>query len=284
MTKSMTAFAHAEGEGHVWEIRSLNHRGLDVRVKLPPALLELESEILDAVRNIAARGKIDVTFRATAAESTASDLAKIDLKNLSEQLTELLAELPTTVVPSVDLLSLLRLAQSNADQLPNEQHEPSQVRASFQEALGKFHAEREREGESLRGVVLEKVTNCRARVAEIQTRSRDQVHQVRENLEEKLETLKTNVDPTRLAQEVALIAQKSDFSEELDRLVIHLDEVETRLSDASPSGRRLNFLVQELGREANTLATKAYSSDTAMRAVDLKVYVDQMREQIQNIE
>ncbi len=284
MMKSMTAFAYVECKNHLWEIRSLNHRGLDVRVKLPHALLELESEVLETVRSSVFRGKIDVNFRANAADSKASRGAQLDVKNLSEQLNEILAELPSTVVPSVELLSLLRFSQTQLEQLPMQEFDVAQVRASFQEALAKFHADREREGKSLYQLVLEKVGNCRVCVAEIRVRSSDQARLVQENLNERLKTLNASVDATRLAQEVALIAQKSDFSEELDRLLIHLDEVEMRVADDAPSGRRLNFLAQELAREANTLATKAYSPEAAKRSIDLKVYIDQMREQIQNIE
>ena len=280
----MTAFARVDGDGYCWEIRSLNNRGFDVRVKLPDSLLELESHILESIRKSVTRGRIEVTLKTNPPSQKSPQATHRQVASRLKEFNDHLHELPSNVVPSIDLLSLLRFVDSNSDTSLPENYDAEEILTSFQSALDKFHSERQREGEFLKKVVLDRVRLCRETVVQLDEKSRDQIRFAQQTLDERLKLLDVNVDPTRLAQEVALIAQRTDTSEELDRLKVHLEEIATRTSDTAPSGRRLSFLAQELGREANTLASKAQTPEAALLAVDLKVYVDQIREQVQNIE
>lgn len=280
----MTAFSRAEGDGFLWEIRSENHRGLDVRIRIPDGLQSLEPELVKAVRNSASRGKISIFFRWNQVSSGDSDQRESNLQRLTQVLESLSQSLPAGISPSVDLLSLLKSADTNSEQLLNNTYDFPSLKLGFESALLAFHEERNREGEELRKIVLEKVRGCRKCAKELRKQKNDQVSAVQNGIEQRLEALNATADPLRLAQEVALMAQKADYSEELDRLDIHLDEIESRLNDDDPIGRRLVFLAQELAREANTLASKSQTGDCSLLAVDLKVYVDQIREQVQNIE
>lgn len=284
MANSMTAFSRVEGDGFLWEIRSENHRGLDIRVKLPDELQPLEFELIKAVRASTSRGKVNVLFRSNRSTNTDPDQRQSNLLRLTQVMESLAQSLPSKVTPSVDLLALLKSSSTNADQVLNDTYDFPSLKTSFESALTAFHTERQREGEELQHIVMERVRCCRECSQELRRLKDNQVATVQSGIEQRLEALNATVDPIRLAQEVALMAQKADFSEELDRLDVHLDEIESRLADDEPTGRRLVFLAQELAREANTLASKSQSGDCSLLAVDLKVYVDQIREQVQNIE
>ncbi len=280
----MTAFSRIEGDGYLWEIRSENHRGLDIRAKLPDELQTLETELIKAVRTSTSRGKVSILFRSNRSVITDPDQRQSNLLRLTKVMESLAKSLPSAVSPTVDLLTLLKSSETGSDQVLNVTYDYPTVKISFESALTAFHVERQREGEELKQTVLEKLKCCRQCNTELRKKNDYQVSTVQSGIEQRLEALNATVDAQRLAQEVALIAQKADFSEELDRLDIHLDEIESRLSDEEPNGRRLVFLAQELAREANTLASKSQSGDCSLLAVDLKVYVDQIREQVQNIE
>ena len=280
----MTAFSRAEGEGFHWEIRSENHRGLDVRVKIPDDLQPLELELVQAVRASTSRGKVNIAFRTNRSSNNDSDKRQSNLLKLTRTLDSIADSLPAKISHSVDLLTLLKATDSDTEQVTYDVLDYPTLKSSFESALSAFHSERLREGEELKQIVLEKVRSCQHCSKELRNQKDRQVSSVQSGMEQRLEALGTTVDPQRLAQEVALIVQKADFSEELDRLDVHLEEIETRMSDDEPMGRRLVFLAQELAREANTLASKSQTGDCSLLAVDLKVYVDQIREQVQNIE
>ena len=280
----MTAFSRVEGEGFHWEIRSENHRGLDVRVKIPDDLQPLELELVQAVRASTSRGKVNIAFRTNRSSINDSDQRQSNLLKLTRTLDSIADSLPATISPSVDLLTLLKATDSDTEQVLYDALDFPTLKSSFESALSAFQSERQREGEELKQIVLEKVRSCQNCSKQLRNQKDGQVSSVQSGMEQRLEALGTEVDPQRLAQEVALIVQKADFSEELDRLDVHLEEIESRMSDDEPMGRRLVFLAQELAREANTLASKSQTGDCALLAVDLKVYVDQIREQVQNIE
>ena len=143
---------------------------------------------------------------------------------------------------------------------------------------------RVREGEALKGMLNQRIVSIREIVASIRGKMPDIICGQRKNLFEKLEELKAELEPTRLEQEIAILAQKADVDEELDRLDSHLDEVGRVIESNGQKGRRLDFLMQELNREANTLSSKSIVVDTTLGAVELKVLIEQMREQIQNVE
>ena len=280
----MTAFATCDGDGYTWEIRSLNHRGLDIRVKLPEDVAVLEPEILEMVRNSTVRGKIDIAFRRQSRTQLTIDSEHPVQKNLNDSLSRLIESLPDNVVPTIDLLTWLRNFETLADSISVVEYDLDLVRQSFNHALNSFLEERRREGTALQSDILDKAQKCAECVQKIGKHTPQQVLLAKENLERRIEQLGVSVDPTRIAQEVAVIAQRFDFSEELERTKTHLNEIQTCLTDSQSEGRRVQFLIQELGREANTLASKAQTSKCAMLAVDLKVFVDQMREQVNNVE
>ena len=280
----MTAFSRVEGEGFLWEIRSENHRGLDIRVKVPDELQSLEPELVQAVRTSTSRGKVNVSFRTNKPSIYDPEQRQSNLLKLARTLNSIAESVPASVTPSVDLLALLKSSDSDSDQELIGPADFHTLKSSFESALSEFHSERLREGEELKNIVLEKVRHCHNCIKELRNQKDSQISSVQSGIERRLEALGTTVDPQRLAQEVALLVQKADFSEELDRLDVHLEEIESRLSDDEPMGRRLVFLAQELAREANTLASKSQTGECSLLAVDLKVYVDQIREQVQNIE
>lgn len=280
----MTAFSRVEGEGFLWEIRSENHRGLDIRVNLPDELQPLEFELVQAVKSSTARGKVQASFRENRISVSDTDRRESRILKLAQSLEPLVQALPPNVTPSIDLMALLRSSDNDSVQFSNEIYDFPTVKNSFEIALEALHIERQREGAQLKKIVLEKVHCCHRCAEELRKQQDDQISLAQSNMEQRLDGLNARVDPQRLAQEVALLVQKADYSEELDRLKVHLEEIESRLSFDEPSGRRLVFLAQELAREANTLASKSQSGDCSLLAIDLKVHVDQIREQVQNIE
>jgi len=154
----------------------------------------------------------------------------------------------------------------------------------FSDALVDLIASRQREGEELKGFIQKRIDSIRKIVTAVKTAMPEILAAQRQNLADKLEELKADLEPSRLEQEIALLAQKADVDEELDRLVSHLNEVERVISSTGQKGRRLDFLMQELNREANTLSSKSIVAETTLNAVELKVLIEQMREQIQNVE
>ncbi len=160
----------------------------------------------------------------------------------------------------------------------------AQALALFNDTLAELIATREREGQELYGFINKRIAAIRDIVAHVRQRMPEIMARQQLSLRERLDALKIELDPARLEQEIVMAAQKSDVDEELDRLETHLNEVERVLNVSEPSGRRLDFLMQELNREANTLSSKSLVAETTMNAVDLKVLIEQMREQIQNIE
>jgi uncharacterized protein (TIGR00255 family) len=181
-------------------------------------------------------------------------------------------------------MELLRWPGVILDQKTDTSTIESEALALFIKAIDDLVASREREGETLKGLLLQRIKSIREIVLSVREKMPEILAGQRKNLLEKLEELKAELEPTRLEQEVALLAQKADVDEELDRLDSHLNEVERVIGTKGQKGRRLDFLMQELNREANTLSSKSIVVETTMSAVELKVLIEQMREQIQNIE
>lgn len=287
MAHSMTAFTRQTREAD-WgslqlELRSVNQRYLEPHFRLPEALRDLEPAFRDALRQRLARGKIECTLRFEAAASGESlAVNRTRLAELALALHEIRAELPDAAMP--DALALLDhpgVVESQGADLDSIQRE---TLALFDAALDDLIAGRAREGERLAELIQNRLEGVRAQVAtvrallpEILLRQRNQIH-------ERLEALKAELEPQRIEAEVALLAQKADVDEELDRLETHVAEVERQLKQKGPVGRRLDFLMQELNREANTLSSKSVVAESTRCAVELKVLIEQMREQIQNIE
>ena len=288
MMLSMTAFSRQQSEQErgslTWEIRSVNHRYLEVSLRLPDLFRGLENSIRGAVRKKLSRGKIECQLRYKAGESFQSELhlnraliQKLIQANMEiEQLTG-----TSTVLSSTEILRWPGVIQDQEFDITAIEKPAFEL---FGDALEDLVASRQREGEELKGFIQKRIDSIRKIVSTVKTAMPEILAAQRQNLADKLEELKADLEPSRLEQEIALLAQKADVDEELDRLVSHLNEVERVISSAGQKGRRLDFLMQELNREANTLSSKSIVAETTLNAVELKVLIEQMREQIQNVE
>ncbi len=288
MVQSMTAFARCEetagGCDIGWELRAVNHRFLDVQFRLPDELRSLEHPLREAVAGWLKRGKLmcvlDISQNGS---SEALELNRPLLLQLLATLERVRRDAPEAHVSNpMDLLRWPGMLQQGA--ISPAGPVADAIRALFQTALEALVGARRTEGEALRGLIAKRLDEIEAIVAECRRLAIGAAEGLRDRLQARLADLKADVAADRLAQEVALLAQKADVAEELDRLGIHLQEARTRLNGPGPHGRRLDFLAQELMREANTLAAKSVLPAAARVAVDLKVAIDQIREQVQNLE
>ena len=284
MTKSMTAFARSES-GHIsWEIRSVNHRYLEVGVKVPDAFRSLEIGLRNKLKAQLNRGKIDCQLRIGHSQASEASLS-IDEK-LLEDLTGALA----TIIPKLETvapvnpLEVLKWPGLLSEPTEDEESIKRTVVELFDIALAQLIEMRSSEGAELRKIILEKLADLRSIVEQAATEAPIISARQRDKMISKLNDLKIEADPGRIEQELVIMAQKSDVAEELDRLNTHIEEVSATLDSTEAVGRRLDFLMQELNREANTLSSKAVATNTTIQAVELKVAIEQMREQIQNIE
>ena len=284
MTKSMTAFARSES-GHIsWEIRSVNHRYLEVGVKVPDAFRSLEIGLRNKLKARLNRGKIDCQLRIGHSQASEASLS-IDEK-LLEDLTGALA----TIIPKLETvapvnpLEVLKWPGILSEPTEDEESIKKTVVELFDSALAQLIEMRSSEGAELRKIILEKLADLRSIVEQAATEAPIISARQRDKMISKLNDLKIEADPGRIEQELVIMAQKSDVAEELDRLNTHIEEVSATLDSKEAVGRRLDFLMQELNREANTLSSKAVATNTTIHAVELKVTIEQMREQIQNIE
>ena len=288
MIRSMTAYARESGEVAgtelIWELRSVNHRYLDVVVRLPEDLRALEPSVRERVAARLGRGKLECQLRChtVAAGSIGLEVDQTRLKALLHACREV--EKRTAEASSPGVMDLLRWPGVAVEQAPDiDQLQPGAL-ALLERTLDEFIETREREGAKLAelisqrcAAVSEAVNRARRRLPEVQARIRDK-------LTARLAELDVPADNNRLEQELVFLAQKIDIAEELDRLDAHVAEVGSVLQRDEPVGRRLDFLMQELNREANTLGSKSADTETTAVAVDLKVLIEQMREQVQNIE
>ena len=288
MLLSMTAFARKQtncGRGVlVWEIRSVNHRYLEPGFRLPDALRSLEPAIRDALRKHISRGKVDCQLRLECDDKGHNALlideaAVIRLNDVSGQILSLTGGGPAlTVMEFLKWPGVLRESAAVPEDLEEK------ALALFNETLTDLIQTRQREGQELFGFIGKRIDAVREIVNTVRVRMPEILARQQQVLRDRLADLKVELDPARLEQEIVVYAQKCDIDEELDRLETHLNEVARVLRLDEPSGRRLDFLMQELNREANTQSSKSIVAETTLNAVDLKVLIEQMREQIQNIE
>lgn len=287
MTQSMTAFARSEAEFSwgtlVWEIRSVNQRFLEPHFKLPDFMRQHEIAIRDKLRKRLARGKVECSLRFH--ESVGQQSVQVDQVRL-QQITDALQQIQLTGSSegAIDPLALLQfpgvMSSTSAD--PNEVGQAAL--SLFDEALAQLIEGRQREGVELAGLIEDRLQSIAAIVGEIRSKMPQIIENQKANLVERVLQLGVDLDAERLEQEVVLLAQRADVAEELDRLDTHITEVRRILKEKGPIGRKLDFLMQELNREANTLGSKSVVVATTQSAVELKVLIEQMREQIQNIE
>ncbi|WP_163647947.1 YicC/YloC family endoribonuclease [Modicisalibacter sp. 'Wilcox'] len=287
MAYSMTAFSRQTRDAD-WgslqlELRSVNQRYLEPHFRLPDTLRDLEPAFREALRRRLARGKVECSLRfdpATGGETLSVNRER--LAELARALHEVRAELPDAPLP--DALALLDhpgVVDARGIDLDTVKQA---ARALFDTALDDLIDGRAREGARLAELIQQRLDAVRVQVAEVRRLMPSILERQRTQLTERLDALEAELDPQRLEAEVALLAQKADVDEELDRLETHVTEVERQLGQKGPIGRRLDFLMQELNREANTLSSKAVVAESTRCAVELKVLIEQMREQIQNIE
>nr|MBO2512489.1 YicC family protein [Gammaproteobacteria bacterium] len=284
----MTGFASAEALAPpyrlTWELRSVNHRFLDLGIRLPDELRALEPECREIVAARVRRGKVDCVLKIgvedEAAANTELDPAALDeLYALAERVRQRFADArPLSVIDVLRWPGVLKERRIDAAELATP------AKRALEEAAAALEAARAREGERLAQLleersraILELVDRVRPYVAGAEER-------YRKKLEERLAKLDVQAQPERLEQELVLVAQRFDVSEEVDRLAAHVAEVRSVLERAEPIGRRLDFLLQEMNREANTLGSKSQDEDLTRTAVELKVLIEQMREQVQNLE
>lgn len=288
MIYSMTAFARQEAKSEwgnaTWEIRSINHRYLDISIRLPESLNILEPLLREKIRSQLQRGKIEINLRYKPAPiadnqfAVNQDLVKrlIGAKNEVARLAD-----ETTTINLIDILrwpNVLLAPEENTQQIQAD------LLKLFDQALTDLVAARAREGESLQKLLLQNLTAMQTAIDKVKHKLPEILKSQREKLIERFNEAQLTLEPTRIEQEMVLFAQKIDVKEELDRLETHIKEVKRTLQQTGSNGRRLDFLMQELNREANTLGSKSASTDTTLIAVELKVLIEQMREQIQNIE
>lgn len=288
MIASMTGFARREISGSwgtlVCELRSVNHRFLEAGFRLPDDLRAVESELRQRLTRDLKRGKVDcsMTYRRAQEAETALEVDPAALERLLTSVRDIARTLPGN--HTVNVLDVLRWPGVLRDESNNAEELLKAAHAVFGRTLEELIAARAREGQRLRELLEQRCDGLEALVAHVRTRLPEVHARVRARLDERLAELKANVDQDRLEQELAMLLQRLDVDEELDRLTGHITEIRRVVNSSEPAGRRLDFLMQELNREANTLSSKSQDLDTTRSAVDMKVIIEQMREQVQNVE
>jgi uncharacterized protein (TIGR00255 family) len=284
---SMTGFARREVSGPwgtlVCEIRSVNHRFLEAGFRLPDELRQTESELRQRLAKEIKRGKVDCSMSYRRLQGVDSEL-EVDaqaLERLTARVRDVAKMLPDHTVNVLDILrwpGVLRDDTDVGDELLVT------ARGLFDATVTDLVEARSREGVRLRELLVQRCGALEVLVAQVRIRLPEVQSRMRTKLDERLAELQINVDRDRLEQELALLLQRLDVDEELDRLAGHIVEIRRIIDANDPAGRRLDFLMQELNREANTLSSKSQDLETTRSAVDMKVTIEQMREQVQNVE
>ncbi|MCL6326467.1 YicC/YloC family endoribonuclease [Pectobacterium polaris] len=287
MIRSMTAYARREIKGNwgsaAWELRSVNQRYLETYLRLPEQFRSLEPVARERIRARLTRGKIECNLRFELDPSAQSALI------LNEKLARQLVNAANWVkmqsdegeINPVDILrwpGVMSAEEQDLDAISAE------LLTALEGALDDFIAARESEGDALKGMIEQRLAGVSAEVIKVRAQMPNILLWQRERLQSKLEDAQVQLENNRLEQELVLMAQRVDVSEELDRLDAHVKETYKILKKEEAVGRRLDFMMQEFNRESNTLASKSINADVTASAIELKVLIEQMREQIQNIE
>ncbi|WP_226664156.1 YicC/YloC family endoribonuclease [Microbulbifer aggregans] len=283
--RSMTSFGRAEVNFStgttVWEMRSVNHRYLEPHFRLPEAARSLEPKLREVLRKTLNRGKVEMTLNLKATSGEVTGL------QVNQALVDQLIKAAKQVAPDnppLNPLEVLKWPGVIAEPETDADEQASAILDGFKQALKQMVENREREGAELAGFIEARLVSIDEQVTTVRALLPQILQNQREKLKTRLEELLEEIDRDRIEQEIALLAQKADVDEELDRLDAHITETRRVLKNGGPIGRRLDFLMQEFNREANTLSSKAVVTDTTQAAVELKVLIEQMREQVQNIE
>lgn len=287
MPSSMTAFARQTIECDwgtaAWEIRSVNHRYLETNFRMPETVRDIEMGLRELARKHLQRGKVDCSLQLNIAKETGTVDVNQALTDQYISACERLAnqmENPAPVSP-LDILKwpgALKEPEVDKDALKQA------LTTLFEDTLIQLEEGRGREGEKLKALIEQRLDAITSEVDTVRTKLPQLLAAQKQKIIDRLHEVSADLNSDRLEQELVFLAQKADVDEELDRLDTHLSEIRQVLNRREPIGRRLDFLMQELNREANTLASKSIASDTTQSSVELKVLIEQMREQIQNIE
>jgi uncharacterized protein (TIGR00255 family) len=288
MPHSMTGFSTAEARAGsfrlVWEIRSVNHRFLELGFRLPDELRAVEPECRELVAAAIKRGKVDCTLKLATGErgEAAQQIAPgalSRLRALEDEVRRVFPEAqPLTAEEVLRWPGVLEEPAENVEELGET------VKACLAAALRALTDARAREGARIADMLDKRNAGITALIAGIKPQLDAVQQRYRERLRERLQKLDVQAEPERLEQELALLAQRADVAEEIDRLASHVTEIRAILQRDEPVGRRLDFVIQELNREANTFASKVQEEALTRVAVELKVLIEQMREQVQNLE
>jgi uncharacterized protein (TIGR00255 family) len=288
MPHSMTGFSTAEARAGsfrlVWEIRSVNHRYLELGFRLPDDLRAVEPECRELVAAAIKRGKVDCTLKIGAGErgAVAGEIAPGALERLRSLEDEVRRVFPQA--PPLTSQEVLRWPGVLEEPAENVEELGETVKSCLVTALRALADARAREGARIAEMLGKRNAGITGLIAAIKPQLDAVQVRYRERLRERLQRLDVQAEPERLEQELALLAQRADVAEEIDRLASHVAEVEAILQREEPVGRRLDFVIQELNREANTFASKVQEEALTRVAVELKVLIEQMREQVQNLE
>ncbi len=287
MPHSMTAFARAQAKlSHgtlTWEIRSINHRYLDIGFRLPDTLRHLEVPLRERARAFVQRGKVDGILHLEL-DNTAGEIAvNVALAQQYVKAGEVISGLLSAPAP-LQPMDILSKPGVIADTPIDSDLLAEAALNLYDQAMLQLIENRAREGAKLADLVRQRLTEITREVGSVRQNLPQLIAAQRQRLIDKLAEFSSCVDKERLEQELVYLAQKADVDEELDRLSVHIEEICRVLQSDKPIGRRLDFLLQELNREANTLSSKSFSSATTHSAVEVKVLIEQMREQIQNLE
>lgn len=288
MTFSMTGFAALEqsldSATLLLEIRAVNSRYLDLHFKLDENLRSFEPAIREQIGAHLSRGKIECKINLMH-RSKANQTMQLD-GHLMQQLAAIGAQAQVHFPESrpLSVADILRWPGVVMTEVPNQDTLVEDVKKLVNQGLKELNASRAREGEKMKALILDRLSQIEVLVEKVKPLLPALVKEYQAKLESKLQENLKNIDPERVAQELVLFAQRIDVDEELGRLTAHISEVKRILNSDAPAGKRLDFLMQELNREANTLGSKSVSVQTTQVSMELKVLIEQMREQIQNIE
>ena len=287
MPRSMTAFARNTTDfpwGSVTcELRSVNHRFLETGFRLPETLRQVEMSLREIARKKLSRGKVDCSIQLAFNSTDATVSADLTLAKQYIELAQQLAlqiDNPAAISP----LDIMRWPGVLKEQDVESEHLQTAAIETFKLTVSQLLEGRQREGDKLADMIEQRLVGIQEQTTIVRENLPDILAHQRTRLEEKMADMKSQLDENRLEQEMVIIANRTDVDEELDRLDVHIAEIRRVLQSSDSIGRRLDFLMQELNREANTLGSKSIAGVTTQASVELKVLIEQMREQIQNLE
>ncbi|VTU07063.1 YicC-like family, N-terminal region [Actinobacillus indolicus] len=287
MIYSMTAFAHLELKKEwgnaVWEIRSVNQRFLETYFRLPEAFRNLEMTLRERLRTALTRGKVECSLRIELNTNQNNGLT-LNQEYAKQVISSLQWLKETAQEGEINLVDILRFPGVVDNQNQDLDQISQDLLDGFEQILAEFIAMRGREGANLQALIQQRLDAIATEATKVQAQMPSVLQWQKDRLQQRFDELNLQLDPQRLEQEMVLLAQKVDVAEELDRLQLHVKETTSILKKGGAVGRKLDFMMQELNREANTLASKSINADVTNSAVELKVLIEQMREQIQNLE